>query len=93
MTIIGIDFGNLNTKIFKIKNGHPEIVFDEQSSRIHHSGMIISSDNRFFGQIAFDKKYKYFRNYIYHLKSWIISDKNISIIDVIHNLYMIHLII
>lgn len=80
MTIIGIDFGNLNTKVFKIKNGHPEIVFDEQSSRVHHSGMIITGDNRFFGQIAFDKKSKYFKNYIYHLKNWIISDnKNLDI--------------
>ena len=41
MTIIGIDFGNQYTKVYKINRGSPEIVFNEQSGRkIRNSSVV-----------------------------------------------------
>ena len=76
MTIVGIDLGNQYTKIYQIKNGHPQIVFNEQTGGKIHSNIVFKDKDRFFGQDGHDKICKNLKTSLYHLRSWLTGIDN-----------------
>ncbi len=73
MTTIGIDFGNLDTKVYKLQSGKPEIVFNEQAGRKIASNMVFRDDQRFFDQDATDRSAKCFETCVSNLRDWLIN--------------------
>ena len=53
MSILGIDFGNKNTKIFKIENNNFHIILNKESNR-KFQNIVAIKEKRFFDQEAYN---------------------------------------
>lgn len=78
MTILGIDLGNYNTKIYKLVNGQPEIILTKESRRLFPTIINFYNENKEIIRKTLDENtYDYIKEYknrIYNIPE-LISDK------------------
>ena len=79
MTIIGIDIGNYSTKIFKIKNGVPEIILTNTADRLFPTLINIYNNNdtiiRKLADENIGMSLKFYKNKICNLSQLMITNK------------------
>ena len=104
MTVIGIDFGNVYTKVYKINNGRPEVVFNKESNRKIKSNIVFGQMKRYFDYDAYSKLSKNYYSGVYHLRGWICNniaalspynyllDKDSKLCEYLPNISKIHIL-